>query len=161
MSRYLLDTNSFITPKNLYYPFSVCPAFWDCLVRANEEGRVASIEMVLQELLKGEDELASWARQRGRSFFLAPDDAVQSAFQEIAAWIRSNFEDAHTKDFLSGADGWLIAHAKAHHWTVVTLEVSRKGKKIKIPDVCRSFQVPCINLFEMLKALGAKFVLSL
>jgi Domain of unknown function (DUF4411) len=53
MTRYLLDANIFIQAKNLHYGFDFCPAFWEWLVKRNEENIVASIEKVRDELAGG------------------------------------------------------------------------------------------------------------
>ncbi|MGL5096417.1 MAG: DUF4411 family protein, partial [Planctomycetia bacterium] len=40
---YLLDSNVFITAKNSYYAFSICPGFWDSLLHFHvNEGSVYS-----------------------------------------------------------------------------------------------------------------------
>jgi hypothetical protein len=43
--------------------------------------------------------------------------------------------------------------------TVVTQEVAAPESKteVKIPDVCKAFDVPCIDTFEMLGNLGVQF----
>ena len=81
MSNYLVDTNVFIQAKNLHYGFEFCPAFWDWLVQQNRLGKVASIEKVADELRAGEDELADWAKDRGRKIFLKPDAALGTSAQ--------------------------------------------------------------------------------
>jgi hypothetical protein len=47
---YLLDTNVFITAKQRYYGFQLCPGFWDWLIDANGRGLVFSHQQVLSEL---------------------------------------------------------------------------------------------------------------
>ena len=61
MTRYLLDSNVFIQAKNLHYGFDFVPAFWDWLLKANHEGKVASIEKVADELRAGGDALSQVA----------------------------------------------------------------------------------------------------
>ncbi len=56
MIRYLLDANVFIQAKNLHYGFDFCPAFWDWLIRRNEDGTVASVEKVADELHAVDDD---------------------------------------------------------------------------------------------------------
>jgi len=68
--RYLLDANVFIQAKNLHYGFDFCPAFWEWLVVQNGAGTVASIEKVADELASGEDDLTSWAKDRGPAFYI-------------------------------------------------------------------------------------------
>ena len=52
---FLLDANTFITPKNSYYGFDLAPGFWTWLERAHAAGWVASVEAVRQELCRGGD----------------------------------------------------------------------------------------------------------
>ncbi len=55
----------------------------------------------------------------------------------------------------------MIAYAMAHHCTVVTHEIPAPySRKIKIPDVCRNFNLDYMNTFEMLHNVGARFVLE-
>lgn len=69
---YLLDADVFIRAKNLHYGFDFCPAFWEWLVAAGADGRAFSIERVGDELAAGDDDLATWAAERGGDFFLRP-----------------------------------------------------------------------------------------
>lgn len=43
---YLLDSDVFIRAKNDHFGFDFCPAFWDWLVLADNEGTVASLHRV-------------------------------------------------------------------------------------------------------------------
>lgn len=49
----LVDSDVFITAKNLYHPFAICPGFWKCVVHHHREGRVFSVDRVRSELLAG------------------------------------------------------------------------------------------------------------
>ena len=84
---YLLDANVFIQAKNLYYPFDVCPGFWDWLIAQNAAGNLFSIEKVGDELGAGSDELTVWAMKQGPAFFLKPDPLMMPAafFRSSAA----------------------------------------------------------------------------
>lgn len=66
---YLLDTNVFVTAKNLHYDFDFCPAFWDWLILKNKEQKVFSIEKVRDEINKGEDELSGWTKIKEIIYF--------------------------------------------------------------------------------------------
>ena len=162
MTQYLLDANVFIQAKNLHYGFDFCPAFWDWLVLQNQEGKVASIEKVGDEIHAGEDALADWAKERGDGFFLRPDDAVVPALGTVSHWANnSNYEPAAIATFLQIADYWLIAHAIAHSSTVVTHEVPADSiRKIKIPNACIGLDLHCVSPYEMLRRERARFVLG-
>lgn len=159
---YLLDANVFIQAKNLYYGFDICPGFWDWLIRANEQGKVYSIEKVGDELEAGNDELAAWARERGDVFFLRPDERVVQAFGRVSEWVRNaGYEPAAISIFLQGADYYLIAHALACNFIVVTHEVPASTKrKVKIPNVCIGLGIKHMTPYEMLRREGVKFVLA-
>lgn len=162
MSKYLLDANIFIQAKNLHYGFDFCPAFWSWLEEQNSNGRVASIEKVADELYAGEDRLAEWASEQGRAFFLPADDAVVPVLTEVSTWASSQrYESAAVATFLQVADYWLVAHAKAHDWIIVTHETpSESVRKIKIPNACIGLGLHCINPYEMLRREKARFVLG-
>lgn len=162
MNRYLLDTNVFIQAKNLHYGFDFCPAFWDWLIQQSGAGKVASIEKVADELYAGGDELADWAKARGDGFFLKPDDAVVPALNTVSDWAQSQgYESAAVATFLQVADYWLVAHALAHGYIVVTHEVpADTTRKIKIPNVCIGLGLHCVSPYEMLRREQARFVLK-
>lgn len=162
MTRYLLDSNIFIQAKNLHYGFDFCPGFWDWLIVQNAAGTVASIEKVADELQGMGDELSDWAGTRDRSFFLPPDDKILPALGQVSQWATGqSYEPAAIATFLQVADYWLVAHALAHGFTLVTHEVpSDSVRRIKIPNVCIGLQIPCIGPYEMLRRERARFVLG-
>ena len=160
---YLIDSDVFIQAKNRHYPFDVCPGFWEWLDSANEQQRVFSVARVRDELLGGQDELAAWVRER-RSFFLEPDERIVECMGEVSAWVEStnpSYTTAAIAGFLNAADYYLVAHARAKGFTVVTAEVAADTvKKVKIPNACRGVGVPYSTVFDMLRAEGARFVMS-
>lgn len=162
MTRYLLDTNIFIQGKNLHYGFDFCPAFWEWLIVQNGTGRVASIDKVGDELQAGGDDLSDWTTARGRTFFLPPDDTVVPALVRVSAWATGQkYEPAAIATFLQVADYWLVAHALAHDFVVVTHEIpSDSTRKIKIPNACIGLSLTCVSPYEMLRRERARFVLG-
>lgn len=61
--KYLLDSNTLIEAKNRYYNMTVCPAYWQWIIEKNQSHDVASISLVADELARGDDELADWAKR--------------------------------------------------------------------------------------------------
>lgn len=159
---YLLDANVFIQAKNFYYGFDFCPAFWEWLDLANKQHRVFSVEKVLSELIAKNDELAQWAKHRANSFFLRPDAQVLAAFNTVSEWVRTqNYEQAAISRFFQSADYYLVAHALAHGFIVVTHEIPSNTKgKVKIPNVCTGLNIGCMMLYEVLRQEGVRFVLD-
>lgn len=158
---YLLDTNVFVEAKNRHYGFDFCPAFWDWLDQAHDEGRVFSVERVATEILAREDDLTGWARTRP-TLFLAPDPSVVPGLRAVSEWAAgSGYHPAAVSVFLDAADYFLVAHAHAQRHVVVTHErPSPTPKQIKIPDACIGLAVKWMTPFEMLRAERARFVLS-
>ena len=159
---YLLDTNVFIEAKRRYYGLDFCPAFWEWLIKKNKAKTVYSIEKVGDEIAAGDDELSDWAAQRGDNFFLKPDEKLLSVLGQVSDWVTNqNYEPAAINTFLQDADYYLVAHALAHGYTVVTHEVAAASKKIiKIPNVCIGLKIKCMNPFEMLRHERARFILG-
>jgi hypothetical protein len=159
---YLLDANVFIQAKNLHYGFDFCPAFWEWLITNNTAEKVFSIEKVGDEIEAGGDDLATWAVERGSSFFLKPDTAILPALGQVSIWSTSqNYEPAAVNTFLQVADYYLVAYAFAHKHTVVTHEItSPSTKKIKIPNVCIGLGIKFMTPYEMLRHERARFVLG-
>ena len=160
--KYLLDSDVFIQAKNLHYGLDFCPAFWDWLVASNTSDLVFSIEKVGDEIEAGADELATWAAALGDGFFLKPDSAILPALATVSSWAAGqNYEPAAVSTFLQKADFYLVAHALAHGYVVVTHEVAAAStKKIKIPNACIGVGVKCMSPFEMLRHERARFVLG-
>ncbi|HDP99943.1 MAG TPA: DUF4411 family protein [bacterium] len=159
---YLLDANVFIQAKNLHYGLDFCPAFWDWLIENNRSGIVFSIEKVGDELEAGNDALADWAVERGTDFFLTPDTRTAGQFERVSNWATSqNYEPAAVSTFLQVGDYYLITHALAHGFTLITHEVpANTTKKIKIPNACIGLGIKFMSPYEMLRREKARFVLG-
>lgn len=170
--QFVLDANVFITAHRNYYPFDLCPGFWECLIRHFLGGKLLSIDKVRDELLdtsKSEDEepdaLYSWAKDSPEGLFASSSDqAVVNAFGDVIAWVRHHpqFSRGAKDDFARKADGWLVAYAKAFDLTIVTQEVSNPDIKsrVPIPNVCNHFNVDYLNTFDMLRQLDIRFELA-
>jgi hypothetical protein len=65
---YLMDSNTYISAKNVYYGMDFCPAYWDWLDVQFAQGQVASIQMVYDELANKGDELSVWVKSRKNHF---------------------------------------------------------------------------------------------
>jgi hypothetical protein len=161
----LVDSDVLITAKDRYYGFDLCPGFWSWLVRQHTAGRVGSIDRIRSELLNGHpsDPLFQWVKNEAPAELFRPVDGMtQAKFADVITWVQKNpqFLDSAKSKFASGADGWLVAFAAVHGATVVTNERSAplSKKEIKIPDVCNAFDVPWIDTFAMLRAVGACFI---
>jgi len=159
---YLLDADVFIRAKNLHYGLDFCPAFWEWLIEQNRARQVFSIEKVGDEVQAVADELSLWAKARGEGFYLKPDATVFPALATVSNWANGQqYEPAAVSTFLQVADYYLVAHALAYRYTVVTHEVpAASTRKIKIPDACIGIRIKCMTPFEMLRRERARFILG-
>lgn len=155
---YVLDTNVFIDAANAYYAFDLAPGYWNFLVQLFDSHHAVSIKSVYDEL--GEagdgDPLKDWAKQN-RQHFVDFDPHVVGCYQRVMSWARAqNYTASAISEFQSVADSWIVAHALANQWVVVTHEKTAptSKKRIKIPDACAACGVECLSPFEMLRQRG-------
>ena len=165
---YCLDTSVYIQAYRTYYAFDLAPRFWNALENLAQIQVIISPIAVYEELKKGNDELYIWAKSQENTLFIKPDDMVSDALHTIADFSNENYEDAHwIRDFLSGADPWVIAQAKAYNLIVVTMEGNKSAEeinnstkrflgRIKIPNMCGHFGVKCITTYDLLRAQQIK-----
>jgi len=160
---YCLDANTLIEAKNIHYAMDFCPAFWEMIELENEKGKIFSIDFIYSELIKGNDELALWAKeQRGNNLFLETSDVeTQMVYTEIVNHVNDKYSEKEAHKFLDVADPWLIAKCKTMDATLVTKEVFAPlgTKKVKIPNICEIFNVKYIQTHEMIRRLGIQFIL--
>lgn len=153
-----LDTNVYVEAKNRYYTFERLPKFWSFLSGKLDEGSICSPKNVYDELMGYQDELAAWAKARkAKGLCVKTDGPVQSRLTVIGDFVVTNFPRFKSQEFLAGADPWVIACALHFGGTVVTQESASRRKKIRIPAVCKHFNVTCIDTFQMLDSLNAQF----
>ena len=164
---YILDTNVFIEARDACYGFDICPAFWEFMITQYRQQRLYSIDEVEEEL-HPDEEIIKWlkkSRVKDTGFFQdTKDPRVKQKHQEIVAYVNASsqyFTEAKEK-FLNGADPWLIAYAAVHGCVLVTHEQKAPDAKktVPMPNICDEFGVECCDTYEMLKELGARFVLD-
>jgi hypothetical protein len=128
-------------------------------LQAFRRRRLASIEPIRKELLRGNDALAHWVRDEVPEAFFesVQSEDVQAAYAKVIEWVEENdqYSRAAKQRFVRSADPWLIGVAMVKGYTLVTYEVSAPESKalIKLPDVARNFNVSCIPPYAMLRQL--------
>jgi hypothetical protein len=154
-----MDADAFITPSLKYYALDIAPGFWSFIIEQAKNGVISSPIEVYNELERnGKDPLQNWIRpQKDTKLFTRQDKSVSDRYAEIADYVMQH--DVYTMPnklkFLSGADGWLIAHASQYGGKVITLEVpAPDGTYVKIPDLCNQFRVKYGTPWDMRRSLG-------
>lgn len=159
---YLLDANVFIDAKNRHYGFDFAPGFWEWLTDAHQVDRVFSVAAIREEIVGGNDQLATWASGCPSTFWVTVESAMVPSLGVVAEWAQdAGYDEGAVSTFLENTgDYYLVAQAHALGYTVVTHELPGQGstKKIKIPDACGALGVPCINTWQLLRTERARLV---
>ena len=156
--KYIIDANVFITAKRDYYSFDIAPTFWSQLNMLASQGVVSIIDKVKAEIvLEGSiDDLGLWVKNEyhGKVLSSKEPEVIEAYMQIITHVVRNpRYKESAKSEFASVADSWLLAHALSNKYTIVTLETfdSQCINRVKIPNVCKEFNIPYVNLFEMLR----------
>ncbi len=158
--KFLLDSNSFITPALNYYAFDICGSYWGWIANAARAGTVKSISPVKRELRKKDDQVRNWIDVHSKDLFIPDDSSVTAPMMNISTWVSSkNYTSAAVAEFLSKADSYLVAYALLGNHQIVTLETSEphRTNKVKIPDAGKAFGIKSITPYDMLRLHGVKF----
>ncbi len=158
---YLPDTNVLVAAHHHYYAPDLCPGFWECLDHYLASGYLSIIDRVYDEIASPA-QLVQWVeRATNDSLPSTGTQPVAEAYRRLIDWVQDNpqFSSAARNEFAGAADGWLAAYAMANGAIVVTNEVSapQARRRVPLPDLCRQFDIPCVNTFEMLRNLGTQF----
>ena len=161
-NKFVLDSNVLITAKNGYYAFDISPSFWKHLIGHIRSNQIVIINRVRDEILARNDDLSDWMRRYvGSSYVSSNEVVIANIFSQMTNWVQGNnqFTLAAKNEFANVADGWLAAYAHNHGGTVVTLETYNENtkKRVKLPNVCRQFNVDYTDTFGMLRSLDIRF----
>ena len=154
---YVFDTSSLRSLQH-FYP-SVFVTIWsglDSLIRQNTLTSTREVWTELERQNISTDVLA-WAKQNKQIFATPKQDElrfVATIFQ--VPHFHSLIGEQQRLKGMPVADPFVIACAKIKNGTVVTEERFRPNAA-KIPNVCRYFSVPCIDLEGFMQAQGWSF----
>ena len=164
--KFLLDSNSFMAPYRLYYAFDLLPSYWKQLSKRISTGRIILLDMVKNEIEKGQDDLATWIRnEKGLVICNHATPEIIKKYQEVLQYVQNSsyykVSALATWSPSDIADPWLVAAAAVNGYTIITMEVPSGGlslknpnKNAKIPDVAQAFGIKTKNLFYMMRELG-------
>jgi hypothetical protein len=169
--RYCLDASVYIQAHRTYYSFEFVPPFWEWLTELASAAIIFSPLAVRDELIPPQrdnyDALAHWAKDHEEILFVDPVQQVVDAYQSVVDFVFGNYTPHHSREFLGVADPWVVAHGIAEELVVVTMEVPKNEERnrnsgyiqgsVKLPNVCNHFKVNCIDVFTLMRNLGAKF----
>lgn len=126
------------------------------------EGKVILLDKVKEEIYQGSDELTDWLKEHHDAFIQKDmnDDSVVLSYGKVIQSVMDKdiYTSAAKADFASVADSWICAHALAKGYVVVTQETYDPNikKRVKIPNVCKEFDVEYINMIQFLREIGMR-----
>lgn len=152
---FVFDTSAYLNGWHDHLPPATFGSVWTFIAAEMEAGRIVAPREVLAEMLKKDDEVAAWARERAE-VFVEPTETVQRRAGEIY----SLFPNPGLRD---QADPFVIAEAEERGLVVVTYEgrsfsgVPTRRWDRQMPGVCKRLGVGCATLPEALTRLGGSF----
>ena len=153
---YLIDTNVLVDARRYYYPLDRVPQFWEWL---EDMGRNDALKVpleVYEEVTDGDDDLVVWLKANKSAMVLDESFIPGLLTRVIERGYAPDLTDSEIEEI--GADPVLIAYALADpsNRCVVTMETSKPSRQRAnrhIPDVCRDFDIRCINTFQLIREL--------
>lgn len=153
---FVFDTGPFSSLHRNFYR-SVFTSLWENFDALIADGSIVSVRECLRELEDAPEATRQWASDNS-DIFHAPTGGEGAFIIRIYAvpHFQQNIEQ---QKLLKGgrlADPFVIAKAAVEGKTVVTTE-KWKPNAVKIPNICRHFAVPCMDLQEFMEAQGWRF----
>jgi uncharacterized protein DUF4411 len=153
---YSIDSSALIDAWLRKYPPDFLPSLWDQMSALIDAGELVAAEDVKEELRRGGDDLYAWVMDR-EAMFREDTEPIQARVDHIV----NNFPSFVPERVPDGiwADPYVIALAQETNAAVVTSEqmAPPNARHLKIPNVCASLRVRCLNLIEFFRERGWKF----
>lgn len=156
---YLLDANVLIRASKDYYPLDRVPEFWEWVLHVGKADQLKIPLEIYEEITAGNDPLSEWMKSDEANEALSLDEEadpnlVSKVTNEGYAPDLTDIEIVEV-----GRDPFLISYGLVvlGGRSIVTTEVSKPGAKRanrKVPDVCKQFDVPCCDTFQMINSLN-------
>jgi hypothetical protein len=158
MTLHLLDADVLIRADEDYYPVDRVAPFWAWLLQQAAAGSVKMAQQNYVEIADSRGLLAEWLNRADVKEAIVLDEPtdVGTVQRVLTRGYAPDLTDVDLEKI--GCDPFLIAAAlRAPDRVVVTREVSRPSAQRanrKVPDVCQTFGVPCINDFALWRKLN-------
>jgi hypothetical protein len=142
--------------KNFYR--SCFPSLWGKFDALVDNGQILSVREVLREInADGPESLREWAKAHAEVF--AVPTAEEAALVSRIFAVQHFQQNIERRKLLQGgyhADAFVIAKAFVTQGTVGTMEGIRPNA-VKIPNICKHFNSPCMSLEEFMEREGWEF----
>ncbi len=151
--KYLIDSSSILTQKPTdSLPRQVHRSLWE-MIEKNIEDEIIATCSEIEEEVKNDDVVGKWLGSK-QYVILPIDDEVQRNVRRIVTEHPKMISFSGGKGSSSG-DAFLIATAMKYNLTIITEE--KKDKQNKIPDICKSYEIPTMSITKLCVAEGWVF----
>lgn len=151
---YSFDTSSLLNGRRDLLPPETFTSVWSRIEDAIAAGDIRCVDVVRDELLRRDDEVAHWARSR-EGLFVPLSQEVQQATRDVLAMHPRMLGRGGGRN---GADPFVVGLAVTMGGTVVTEEtLSNNLSRPRIPDVCEALGVPWRNLIGFIQEQRWRF----
>lgn len=160
---YILDTSCLTQAYRSYYSFTIAPSFWNFLEDQFKKGIIITNDKVFEEIKLGKDALHDWMRKdvvKDHIIDTKSDGDIFRHYPSLMDWGNSQtqYKQRAKDQFASyeNADPWIICCAMNTPLKIVSQEVSAplSQTSIKIPDVCKAFNIKHLDTFGFLAERG-------
>lgn len=88
--KFLIDSNTFMTPYRQYYAFDLVPTYWNKITKCADSGRLILLDMVKNEIDKGADDLSDWlSSQTGFLICNHISPEIIGKYQEVLQYVQT------------------------------------------------------------------------
>ena len=157
---YIIDTSSLIE-LNKHNPMDIYPGPWSRIESLINSDRLVSPKEVLDEIRQIDDNLADWAKKQDKLFkdpTMKQIELVREILKKCPSLIKDRPYDA---------DPWVISLtlelANSPQITLVKIkrivvtEEKLRGNKVKIPLICKDYNIESVDIIDMFREEGWKF----
>ncbi len=148
--KYIIDTCAILSQKDdRQYRRKVHRKLWEHIDNLIKEQVIVTCSEICDEI--NDEPMKDWLKTNSCTV-LTLDEEVQKFVVDV---VTTNPQLIDFRQLKSSGDAFLIATAMKHSLTVITEE--NKDSNKKIPHVCRSLGVKCINIIELCEIEGWTF----
>lgn len=151
---YSIDTSAILDAWIRWYPPDLFPRLWENIELLIKEKRLIASEEVLVELEKKDDDVFKWAKKQDMFYPLSTE--IQIKVSEILSKFPRLIDSRKDR---SQADPFVIALAIKEKCLVITGEKNQgTADKPRIPIVCQFFGIKPINIVQLIRSEGWRFI---
>lgn len=136
---FLIDSSALMTPYKSYYPFDIAPNFWEQMEERIEAGKIAVLDVVKDEVEKGDDDLSNWIKKLTIAKYIDHrQESILAHYSQVLTYIQTcGFYNTYALTEWANAkvaDPWLIATAITTGYTIITFESSAGNLSTRNPS---------------------------